>query len=631
MNTSYVVKKDVMLQQDVPDKNNPSSVVSKMSSPPSNYTDQHTARVTPFKSIRSISTNDTDPDPEESLSEFENSYASHDDDDDDDDDGADQMEDDNSQKRSVHGDEIQTRVSNDSPAFENLDRDSMYIQNHQKFLGHHQKVIGHHQEVIGFTQMLKTIPSRQTGFRTRHSPLGRSSTGEYATRHITTSDDLHKFTKCYQRQPKPPFSYIALIAMAIRDAPSRRLTLSEINDYLMKKFEFFRGSYTGWRNSIRHNLSLNECFIKVLRDPTRPWGKDNYWTINPHSEYTFADGVFRRRRRRIVVKQKRMISSSSSEMVSFQAALFLRDHQHALRSIRGIRTSEEASAYDPITRRLIFPYGSYSTAAYRDRLRMCAPSLDRLPLDLFAPHTGNLPIPLAAIRRNHPRFESNEYRTGDIVCFREGQVNSRLNNYPSPSSSPLSNRADRVCDTSVATVHDDVLVSVSLSDVTETSHDQHSMTHRPRDCYDNTTTTQKFTSSFTIDNILRVDDARPDRGKDVKRMIASRLSSGLSRPAVGRSFANERYTAASSSDLAHSLAGASPIRADAYDVTMSNYETESPSNRAASTAADIQQRPMYAAASTADTQQRPMYAAASTADTQQRPMYAATSTADIKQ
>ncbi|KAM5263401.1 forkhead box protein Q1 [Ctenodactylus gundi] len=105
--------------------------------------------------------------------------------------------------------------------------------------------------------------------------------------------------KPYTRRPKPPYSYIALIAMAIRDSAGGRLTLAEINEYLMGKFPFFRGSYTGWRNSVRHNLSLNDCFVKVLRDPSRPWGKDNYWMLNPNSEYTFADGVFRRRRKRL--------------------------------------------------------------------------------------------------------------------------------------------------------------------------------------------------------------------------------------------------------------------------------------------------------------------------------------------
>ncbi|KAG7330546.1 hypothetical protein KOW79_006768 [Hemibagrus wyckioides] len=119
--------------------------------------------------------------------------------------------------------------------------------------------------------------------------------------------------KPYTRRPKPPYSYIALIAMAIRDSSSGRLTLAEINDYLMRKFPFFRGTYTGWRNSVRHNLSLNDCFLKVLRDPSRPWGKDNYWMLNPHSEYTFADGVFRRRRKRIGKKSGREQDESASQ------------------------------------------------------------------------------------------------------------------------------------------------------------------------------------------------------------------------------------------------------------------------------------------------------------------------------
>jgi len=127
-----------------------------------------------------------------------------------------------------------------------------------------------------------------------------SSGEELSPRHSDYQPAKPRKAKQYQRHPKPPYSYIALIAMAIQDSPTKKLTLSEINEYLRKRFDFFNGDYTGWRNSIRHNLSLNECFTKVLRDPARPWGKDNYWTINPSSEYTFADGVFRRRRRRLL-------------------------------------------------------------------------------------------------------------------------------------------------------------------------------------------------------------------------------------------------------------------------------------------------------------------------------------------
>ncbi|CAG7817898.1 unnamed protein product, partial [Allacma fusca] len=49
-------------------------------------------------------------------------------------------------------------------------------------------------------------------------------------------------------------------------------------------------------NSVRHNLSLNECFIKLPKGLGRP-GKGHYWTIDPSSEYMFEEGSFRRRPR----------------------------------------------------------------------------------------------------------------------------------------------------------------------------------------------------------------------------------------------------------------------------------------------------------------------------------------------
>ncbi|XP_061299643.1 forkhead box protein F1-like [Pezoporus flaviventris] len=99
-----------------------------------------------------------------------------------------------------------------------------------------------------------------------------------------------------RRPEKPPYSYIALIVMAIQSSPSKRLTLSEIYQFLQSRFPFFRGSYQGWKNSVRHNLSLNECFIKLPKGLGRP-GKGHYWTIDPDSEFMFEEGSFRRRPR----------------------------------------------------------------------------------------------------------------------------------------------------------------------------------------------------------------------------------------------------------------------------------------------------------------------------------------------
>lgn len=99
-----------------------------------------------------------------------------------------------------------------------------------------------------------------------------------------------------RRSEKPPYSYIALIVMAIQSSPVKRCTLSEIYQFLEARFPFFRGAYQGWKNSVRHNLSLNECFIKLPKGLGRP-GKGHYWTIDPAAEFMFEEGSFRRRPR----------------------------------------------------------------------------------------------------------------------------------------------------------------------------------------------------------------------------------------------------------------------------------------------------------------------------------------------
>ncbi|XP_064361581.1 forkhead box protein H1-like [Dromaius novaehollandiae] len=86
--------------------------------------------------------------------------------------------------------------------------------------------------------------------------------------------------KRYRRHPKPPYSYLALIALVIRAAPGRRLKLAQIIQEISSLFPFFAEGYQGWKDSIRHNLSSNACFAKVLKDPAKPKAKGNYWTVD---------------------------------------------------------------------------------------------------------------------------------------------------------------------------------------------------------------------------------------------------------------------------------------------------------------------------------------------------------------
>ena len=96
-----------------------------------------------------------------------------------------------------------------------------------------------------------------------------------------------------KNEQKPTQSYIGLIGKAILSSPQQKLVLGDIYNYILTNYPYFGNKGSGWRNSIRHNLSLNDCFVKLGRSPN---GKGHFWAINPLNYEDFSRGEYKRKR-----------------------------------------------------------------------------------------------------------------------------------------------------------------------------------------------------------------------------------------------------------------------------------------------------------------------------------------------
>ncbi|XP_051570355.1 forkhead box protein J1-A [Myxocyprinus asiaticus] len=100
----------------------------------------------------------------------------------------------------------------------------------------------------------------------------------------------------YKTNPhfKPPYSYATLICMAMQASKKTKITLSCIYKWITDNFCYFRHADPTWQNSIRHNLSLNKCFIKVPRQKDEP-GKGGFWKIDPQYAERLLSGAYKKR------------------------------------------------------------------------------------------------------------------------------------------------------------------------------------------------------------------------------------------------------------------------------------------------------------------------------------------------
>lgn len=74
--------------------------------------------------------------------------------------------------------------------------------------------------------------------------------------------------------------------------------------YITDRFPYYRNNTQRWQNSLRHNLSFNDCFMKVPRRPDDRPGKGSYWTLHPKAFDMFQNGSLLRRRKRFRLHQQ---------------------------------------------------------------------------------------------------------------------------------------------------------------------------------------------------------------------------------------------------------------------------------------------------------------------------------------
>nr|DAD52844.1 TPA_exp: forkhead box N2/3-2 [Schmidtea mediterranea] len=81
---------------------------------------------------------------------------------------------------------------------------------------------------------------------------------------------------------RPSFSYTQLIYMAIENSPGKAMTVNDIYNWCELNFPYYANAIHGWKNSLRHNLSINKCFKKITK--MGQGGRGSLWIVDPREK-----------------------------------------------------------------------------------------------------------------------------------------------------------------------------------------------------------------------------------------------------------------------------------------------------------------------------------------------------------
>ncbi|XP_068209564.1 uncharacterized protein [Palaemon carinicauda] len=64
--------------------------------------------------------------------------------------------------------------------------------------------------------------------------------------------------------PKPPYPYSCITALALKNSKTGTLLVQEIYNFVRSFFPYYRTAPNNWQNALRHCLSTNRCFTKLV-------------------------------------------------------------------------------------------------------------------------------------------------------------------------------------------------------------------------------------------------------------------------------------------------------------------------------------------------------------------------------
>ncbi|XP_076729291.1 forkhead box protein N1 isoform X4 [Maylandia zebra] len=136
----------------------------------------------------------------------------------------------------------------------------------------------------------------------------QSSTSKYSL-----SSQSHQDDTTQSIFPKPIYSYSILIFMALKNSKTGSLPVSEIYSFMTEHFPYFKTAPDGWKNSVRHNLSLNKCFEKVENKNGSTSRKGCLWALNPAKVEKMQEELHKWRRKDPVTIRRSMAKPGQSQ------------------------------------------------------------------------------------------------------------------------------------------------------------------------------------------------------------------------------------------------------------------------------------------------------------------------------